>query len=423
MALCDGGCDLANATEATAVAAAAAEVASGNWTCEPAPALTRSSTVRAAVLLALAVLSLLGNAATIASIRRRPARQPSAVYALILHLSAADLLVTVFCIAGEAAWSYAVQWLAGNAACKLFKFAQVFSLYLSTFILVLIGIDRFVAVRYPMRALGTAKRLSRLIAFVWVLSALLSVPQMVIFHVERGPFCELFLQCVTYGFYTEPWQEQLYAAFSLMCMFVLPLAILIGTYVSTVITIARSERAFRAEVAVGLKSEVLDANRRRLIHRAKTKSMRISVVIVVAFIVWWTPYYCMMIIFLFLNPDKHLSEDLQSAIFFFGMSNSLVNPIIYGAFHLWRPKRRGRLSDRGRDGSTFTQRSLMGSMRRVRPPTAEETTLVALEEGPAAAAAAAAAPAAGAAPAASASRLSVRLLRRASRAGSFKTAL
>ncbi|XP_049939055.1 gonadotropin-releasing hormone receptor-like [Schistocerca serialis cubense] len=329
-----------------------------------------------------------GNAATIASIRRRPARQPSAVYALILHLSAADLLVTVFCIAGEAAWSYAVQWLAGNAACKLFKFAQVFSLYLSTFILVLIGIDRFVAVRYPMRALGTAKRLSRLIAFVWVLSMLLSIPQMVIFHVERGPFCELFLQCVTYGFYTEPWQEQLYAAFSLMCMFVLPLAILIGTYVSTVITIARSERAFRAEVAVGLKSEVLDANRRRLIHRAKTKSMRISVVIVVAFIVWWTPYYCMMIIFLFLNPDKHLSEDLQSAIFFFGMSNSLVNPIIYGAFHLWRPKRRGRLSDRGRDGSTFTQRSLMGSMRRVRPPTAEETTLVALEEGPAAAAAA-----------------------------------
>ncbi|XP_049766145.1 gonadotropin-releasing hormone receptor-like [Schistocerca cancellata] len=330
------------------------------------------------------------NAATIASIRRRPARQPSAVYALILHLSAADLLVTVFCIAGEAAWSYAVQWLAGNAACKLFKFAQVFSLYLSTFILVLIGIDRFVAVRYPMRALGTAKRLSRLIAFVWVLSMLLSIPQMVIFHVERGPFCELFLQCVTYGFYTEPWQEQLYAAFSLMCMFVLPLAILIGTYVSTVITIARSERAFRAEVAVGLKSEVLDANRRRLIHRAKTKSMRISVVIVVAFIVWWTPYYCMMIIFLFLNPDKHLSEDLQSAIFFFGMSNSLVNPIIYGAFHLWRPKRRGRLSDRGRDGSTFTQRSLMGSMRRVRPPTAEETTLVALEEGPAAAPAAAA---------------------------------
>ncbi|XP_047004438.1 gonadotropin-releasing hormone II receptor-like [Schistocerca americana] len=157
----------------------------GNWSCEPAPTLTQASWVRAWVLSAMAALSLLGNAATIASIRRRhwaaapgsSRHHPSAVYALILHLSAADLLVTVFCIAGEAAWSYAVQWLAGNAACKLFKFAQVFSLYLSTFILVLIGIDRFVAVRYPMRALGAANRLGRLVAAAWGLSALLSLPQ------------------------------------------------------------------------------------------------------------------------------------------------------------------------------------------------------------------------------------------------------
>ncbi|XP_049792303.1 gonadotropin-releasing hormone receptor-like [Schistocerca nitens] len=152
--------------------------------------------------------------------------------------------------------------------------------------------------------------------------------QIAIFHVERGPFCELFLQCVTYGFYTEPWQEQLYAAFSLMCMFVLPLAILIGTYVSTFITISRGDAA--------------GDNRRRLIRRAKATSVRISLLIVAAFVVCWTPYYTMMIIFLFLNPDKHLSEDLQSGIFFFGMSNSLVNPIIYGAFHLWRPRRKSR---------------------------------------------------------------------------------
>lgn len=55
---------------------------------------------------------------------------------------------------------------------------------------------------------------------------------------EKGPFYEEFYQCVTFGFYTEPWQEQLYATFSLVCMFVLPLLILISTYVSTVITIS-----------------------------------------------------------------------------------------------------------------------------------------------------------------------------------------
>jgi len=64
------------------------------------------------------------------------------------------------------------------------------------------------------------------------------VLQLVIFHVEKGPFYEEFYQCVTFGFYTELWQEQLYATFSLVCMFVLPLLILISTYVSTVITIS-----------------------------------------------------------------------------------------------------------------------------------------------------------------------------------------
>lgn len=54
----------------------------------------------------------------------------------------------------------------------------------------------------------------------------------------RGPFVEEFYQCVTYGFYTAPWQEQLYASISLLLMFVLPLTTLVVTYAATFRTIA-----------------------------------------------------------------------------------------------------------------------------------------------------------------------------------------
>lgn len=47
------------------------------------------------------------------------------------------------------------------------------------------------------------------------------------------------MQCVTYGFYTEAWQEQLYTTLTLIFMFILPLIALVVTYVSTVITISR----------------------------------------------------------------------------------------------------------------------------------------------------------------------------------------
>uniref|UniRef100_A0A182SZT1 G-protein coupled receptors family 1 profile domain-containing protein n=1 Tax=Anopheles maculatus TaxID=74869 RepID=A0A182SZT1_9DIPT len=98
-----------------------------------------------------------------------------------------------------------------------------------------------------------------------------------------------------------------------------------------------SEKIFRIDTSAVDRTTYYrrsDTNRQRLIHKAKMKSLRISVVIVVAFVVCWTPYYIMMLIFMFLNPTERFGEDLQSGIFFFGMSNSLINPLIYGAFHL-----------------------------------------------------------------------------------------
>uniref|UniRef100_A0A146LNL0 Gonadotropin-releasing hormone receptor n=2 Tax=Lygus hesperus TaxID=30085 RepID=A0A146LNL0_LYGHE len=348
---------------------------------EHAPVLSETAATRAVVLAVMAAISFVGNFLTIISIatsrngRRRRQQSWSAVYTLILHLSVSDVFVTLFCLAGEAAWSYTVSWNAGNAACKIFKYLQMFSLYLSTFTLVLIGLDRFIAVRYPIRAISAAKRCSSFVVGAYVLSFILSIPQLVIFHESTGPFYEEFRQCVTYGFYTEPWQEQLYTTFSFVCMFMLPLAILVASYVATIVTISQSDKMFRSESAVDGHNgrNKLDFNRRRLIHRAKMKSFRISLVIVAAFIVWWTPYYAMMIIFMFLNPDKQLSEELQKGIFFFGMSNSLVNPLIYGAFHLWRPKKSGST----RDDSSLPTRSYKGTVR-LRE---EETSLVLVEGG------------------------------------------
>lgn len=148
-----------------------------------APAYTDATSIRVAVLLAMAAASLIGNAATMWNIKkscisRRVTRHSwSAVYFLIFHLAVADLLVTGFCIFGEAAWSYSVEWRAGVVLCKLLKFLQMFSLYLSTFVLMLIGVDRWIAVKYPWKSLHMMRRCYRLIGVAYVAAAGLSVPQ------------------------------------------------------------------------------------------------------------------------------------------------------------------------------------------------------------------------------------------------------
>lgn len=125
---------------------------------EHAPQLTDKVILKVIVLSLMGILSLIGNIATIWNIQKNRATRRalrhscSAIYALILHLSVADILVTFFCIIGEALWSFTVEWLAGEAGCKLVKIFQMFALYLSTNVLVLIGIDRWVAVKYPMKS-------------------------------------------------------------------------------------------------------------------------------------------------------------------------------------------------------------------------------------------------------------------------------
>ncbi|KFB42760.1 G-protein coupled receptor [Anopheles sinensis] len=150
---------------------------------EHAPTLSRSGVIRVIVLSAMAIVSLLGNVATMWNIQknrksRRVTRHNwSAIYSLIFHLSIADVLVTGFCIIGEAAWYYTVDWVAGNLFCKLFKLCQMFSLYLSTYVLVLVGVDRWVAVKYPMKSLNTARRCHRFLFVAYLLSFVLSLPQ------------------------------------------------------------------------------------------------------------------------------------------------------------------------------------------------------------------------------------------------------
>nr|AHE76192.1 Corazonin receptor 1 [Ixodes scapularis] len=342
-----------------------------NATCgtEPlhAPVFQPSSLIRVVILVLIGVLSLVGNCATLVSIWKTRLRARSTVYLLLAHLSVADLLVTFFCVLAEAAWTWTVQWTAGDGACKAVKFLQMFSLYLSTFILVVIAFDRFAAIRFPMRRASARRTVVRMVFGVWALSAMLSLPQVFIFRVQRGPFEEEFYQCVTYGFYSAQWQEQLYTTVSLVLMFLLPLVTLITTYICTFYTISiqrsffvpskdgasgsgkhtqenhepQARRHAKAETLAAPTHSAMDDARRKLLHKAKMKSLMITVVIVLAFIVCWTPYYCMMIIFIFLDPDDQLTEELQAGIFFFGSSTAMINPLIYGVFHLRRRPSRG----------------------------------------------------------------------------------
>lgn len=117
----------------TAVVTAAAEAP---------PRATQLSVVQTVVLSVMFVVALVGNSATLARMYRMRRRR-STINLLITHLATADLVVTFFCNVTEAVWTSTVQWLAGNAACKLIKFLQVDSMHASDMLCYYDASDRY----------------------------------------------------------------------------------------------------------------------------------------------------------------------------------------------------------------------------------------------------------------------------------------
>uniref|UniRef100_A0A1B0GQ44 G-protein coupled receptors family 1 profile domain-containing protein n=1 Tax=Phlebotomus papatasi TaxID=29031 RepID=A0A1B0GQ44_PHLPP len=183
-----------------------------------------------------------------------------------------------------------------------------------------------------------------------------------VFSVKKGPFTEEFHQCVTYDAYESgSWQEKVYSLTTLIIMFIIPLGILVATYLASFREIAQNEQLFTSAPNTVLNASLY--KRQKLLHRAKMKSFRMSVIIILAFLICWTPYYVMMLIFLFFDPGEKLKETLLSVIFFYGMSNSLINPMIYGFFHIL-PRRRRLQRNIPKSEPTIPRESDKNSLRK-----------------------------------------------------------
>ena len=95
----------------------------------------------------------------------------------IMHLSIADLIVTFIMMPMEIGWNSTVDWRAGDFGCRVLSFFRVFGLYLSSFVLVVISLDRYFAILHPLSLNDADKRGQIMLSFAWIFSIICSLPQ------------------------------------------------------------------------------------------------------------------------------------------------------------------------------------------------------------------------------------------------------
>ncbi|CAG7837944.1 unnamed protein product [Allacma fusca] len=179
----------------------------------------------------LMFISAVGNITVLVTIIRfRMKARLNRVNLFLLHLAIADLLVTFLLMPLEIGWASTVSWRAGDAACRVMSFFRIFGLYLSGFLLVCISLDRYFAVLKPLALPEANKRGRCMLYAAWLGSTICSLPQAVIFHVERHPRAQWFEQCVTFNFFTSTGTELAYSVFGFFFLYGFPLAMIISCY-------------------------------------------------------------------------------------------------------------------------------------------------------------------------------------------------
>ncbi|XP_059621206.1 adipokinetic hormone/corazonin-related peptide receptor variant I-like [Phlebotomus argentipes] len=300
--------------------------------------LTNSSVV--VVIIVYCVLFIIGapgNLSVVVSLFKSKHHRRSRISLMICHLAVADLMVAFFTIPFEIGWRIAVEWYAGNIACKVFTFIRSFSLYLSSNVLVCVALDRCFAVVYPLRLQDAQRRGKVMLICAWLVAMLSSMPQIVIYHVAHRPGVPEFQQCVTFGFFQSDNAESVYNFICVVLMYFMPLLVICVAY--TMIVCEITKRTLRSRERDDGKDRTasgalrLRCNALTQIERARQKTFKLTVIIVVVFIWCWTPYVVMALWYVFDRKSAEKVDSLvQEGLFLMAVSNSCMNPLIYGSF-------------------------------------------------------------------------------------------
>ena len=124
----------------------------------------------------LLVIGAAGNLTVFVTLFRARQRR-SRVNRFIMHLSLADMIVVFIMMPLEIGWHLTVSWEAGDVACRILMFFRALGFYLSSFILIVISLDRVFTVFRPMKPQDAERRGKIMLAMAWLMSCAASAPQ------------------------------------------------------------------------------------------------------------------------------------------------------------------------------------------------------------------------------------------------------
>ncbi|XP_019487010.1 PREDICTED: gonadotropin-releasing hormone receptor isoform X2 [Hipposideros armiger] len=151
------------------------------------PTLTLSGKIRVTVTFFLFLLSTTFNASFLLKLhkwtqKKEKGKKLSRMKVLLKHLTLANLLETLIVMPLDGMWNITVQWYAGELLCKVLSYLKLFSMYAPAFMMVVISLDRSLAITRPLAVKSNSKLGQSHIGLAWLFSSLFAGPQLPLHH-------------------------------------------------------------------------------------------------------------------------------------------------------------------------------------------------------------------------------------------------
>lgn len=169
------------------------------------------------VLSAILVLALVGNGLVLLVLLRKRHNQ-SPLHQFMLNLCLADLVVALFQVLPQLVWDARGRFPGPDFLCRLVKYLQVLGMFASSYMIVAMTVDRHYAICCPLQAHRSRGTQRSFILVAWALSLLLSLPQVFIF--SRSEVAPDEFEC--WGHFAESWGLKAYVTWMTLTVFILP---------------------------------------------------------------------------------------------------------------------------------------------------------------------------------------------------------
>ncbi|XP_072037435.1 somatostatin receptor type 5-like [Amphiura filiformis] len=258
----------------------------------------------------IAFLGLIGNGMVILVLLSFP-NMKTIPNVYILNLAIVDFVfvITLPFLAVQIATN---NWPFGSFMCKFAGGVDTLNQYASIYTLALMSADRYIAVVYPLSSMRyRTKKVSRcLCGIVWVISALFSIPILILQkEVTHGNL----KFCTIKGLNTQQ-QFNMYLFSNFVVGFILPLIIILICYITLMFKIYASTLPITSDGSAA--------------QRAQKRVSFLVVSVIIVFIICWLPYYVVQIVNAYVKMTHGISI-AYTITTCWCYANSLFNPFIY----------------------------------------------------------------------------------------------